>query len=177
MLSKLYDVEKVILRDLEPTEAEFILNKGEELFYAEMLGWDEQDFRLMKRMTEIISAYCTMHYDEYREKLKKDDSLLIPVASVLKTIASEIEEFVEENKKEKESEASKLAQRTADVLNSIEDKDKKWVNIYNKIDPDNFELINTIINTEEDSLQEAVEKALEVLKDTVLKHYTNKVEK
>lgn len=91
MNEKLFEaqlLERELMRDLTDQELMIVFENGKDYFIYDYLGMSEDEYKGMKKLTELLSAYCTQTYDEYENVLYSGD-LMLPLAA-LETIVNDI---------------------------------------------------------------------------------------
>lgn len=65
-------LERDLMRDLTSEEKDLVINQGYQALLTK-LGFDDEDFKTLRRIETLISAFCTENEERYEEELKKDN--------------------------------------------------------------------------------------------------------
>lgn len=175
MNDELMLLEKDLLRDLTETEKNLLKKIGWRKFISEYLGMNESEYFTLRKITRLISAYCTQTEDVYDAELnsKKFKDLLPLVAITLKCILNDVENTIkcdETSKKEVEDEDPKYrAQLLATLLNEIPENEHIWLEYYLKRVTDYSPIMDIIDDADEyDDSDEMSGDLLDAIKDSVI---------
>lgn len=172
MNDELMLLEKDLLRDLTETEKNLLKKIGWRKFISEYLGMNESEYFTLRKITKLISAYCTQTEDVYDAELnsKKHRDLLPLVAVTLKCILNDVETTIKNDEVEEEDEDPKYrAQLLATLLNEIPENEHIWLEYYLKMVTDYSPIMDIIDDADdyEDS-DEMSGDLLDAIKDSVI---------
>mgnify|MGYP004554257023 FL=1 len=172
MNDELMLLEKDLLRDLTETEKNLLKKLGWRKFISEYLGMNESEYFTLRKITKLISAYCTQTEDVYDAELgsKKHRDLLPLVAITLKCILNDVEREIKSDETPEEDEDPKYrAQLLATLLNEIPENEHIWLEYYLKMVTDYSPIMDIIDDADdyEDS-DEMSGDLLDAIKDSVI---------
>ena len=182
-------LERDLLRDLTTEEKEVVIKEGWEsfLFGADHLNFNEEDFRDLRAIKEIVSAFYTQDENIFEQLVAN-----CPVGAycALKEIVNSIEEAdkakkktavcaspcTKEPAKKQDPEVTNFAQFIQDLYNSLKEPDKKW---FNKL---NDNIRKDLFNTFEKEKDTCTENELcgvmtDAVKDSVVEDYVARLKK
>jgi len=172
MNDELMLLEKDLLRDLTETEKNLLKKLGWRKFISEYLGMNESEYFTLRKITKLISAYCTQTEDVYDAELasKKHRDLLPLVAITLKCILNDVEREIKSDETPEEDEDPKFkAQLLATLLNEIPENEHIWLEYYLKMVTDYTPIMDII--DEADDYEDSDEMSgdlLDAIKDSVI---------
>lgn len=116
MNEKLFEaqlLERELMRDLTDQELMIVFEHGKDYFIYEYLGMSENEYKGLKKITELISTYCTKTYDDY-DRVLNSEGLEIPFAA-LETIVNDLKERIKPQKPAKVVHAQNRGEVTCSV--------------------------------------------------------------
>lgn len=171
MNDELMLLEKDLLRDLTETEKNLLEKIGWRKFISEYLEMNESEYFTLRKITRLISAYCTQTEDVYDAELnsKKHKEILPLVAITLKCILNDVEETIKSGKEKEDEDPKYRAQLLATLLNEIPENEHIWLEYYLKMVTD-YSLIMDIIDDadEYDDSDQMSGDLLDAIKDSVI---------
>lgn len=171
MNDELMLLEKDLLRDLTETEKNLLKKIGWRKFISEYLGMNESEYFTLRKITKLISAYCTQTEDVYDAELnsKKHKELLPLVAITLKCILNDVEETIKPEEEKEDKDPKYRAQLLATLLNEIPENEHIWLEYYLKMVTDYSPIMDIIDDADEyEDSDEMSGDLLDAIKDSVI---------
>ena len=184
-IKTLQELSNTLMRDLTQEELNIILDKGVDYFINEELGMNKAEFDALKKIKDIISAYCTKSQADFDNELEGD--ITIPyyaLKSIVNAMEDKMKGTVEEKEKKSEvwgenpaSECIKTedssnktkAQELCDLLNKIPESIHNWVECYVKYVTDHKTVLDVLKSDHSGYTEdERIGDIVDAIKDAVI---------
>lgn len=175
----LQELSNTLMRDLTKEELNLILEKGVDYFISEKLGMNESEFNGLKKIEDIISAYCTKSQEDFDKELEGD--IEVPYYA-LKSIVNAMEDKMKgKATKEHEDEGCPVdsddqcdetgakALELCSLLNKIPGSADNWMREYVKLVKDHSSVLDVLKSGQcPQTEDERIGDILDAIKDSVI---------
>jgi len=175
----LQELSNTLMRDLTQEELNLILEKGVDYFISEKLGMNESEFNGLKKIEDIISAYCTKSQEDFDKELEGDIEVpYYALKSIVHAMEDKMKGKAQEdcvNKKEavdSEDQCDEIEAKALELcslLNKIPGSADNWMREYVKLVKDHTTVLDVLKS--EQCLQtedERIGDILDAIKDSVI---------